>query len=377
MSAQMANAMYMASNAGRAVEIADRVLAAAEEADMTGVVADMLITRGGALADLGRSYEGIGEMRTGLELARSADMPMTALKALANLVNAQIPRDPVAAVEAAREGLGDARRLSLTSWIAALVSNGIEAAQWTGEWSWAFDETSGVLAMDLDPVNRAAVLGAVLPMRSWQGESVEAELEEVNSLFAGLESPGPDFVSSVHAVRSHAALAAGRLEEARGEALELGRLSPGTNALAACSLAARAALWSGDVDAARSDLASLESTHAHGPAITLHKATIRAGIAALEGRASDALAGYREALREWHEAGLPVLEALTAIDMAMVLDGTLPEVQAAGATAREIFGRLGARPFLERLESALARRPTPSTGYSVPEVAAGAANEGA
>jgi hypothetical protein len=63
--------------------------------------------------------------------------------------------------------------------------------------------------------------------------------------------------------------------------------------------------------------------------------------------------------------------------MAILLDGTLPEVQAAGATAREILGRLGARPFLERLESALARRPMPSTGHSVPEVAAGAANEGA
>jgi len=43
---------------------------------------------------------------------------------------------------------------------------------------------------------------------------------------------------------------------------------------------------------------------------------------------------------------------MTAIDMAILLDGTLPEVQAAGATAREILGRLGARPFLERLESA-------------------------
>jgi len=49
---------------------------------------------------------------------------------------------------------------------------------------------------------------------------------------------------------------------------------------------------------------------------------------------------------------LPGLEAMTAIDMAILLDGTLPEVQAAGATAREILGRLGARPFLERLESA-------------------------
>ncbi len=122
----------------------------------------------------------------------------------------------------------------------------------------------------------------------------------------------------------------------------------------AYSLAARTALWNGELEAVIADLASLEATHAHGPAITLHKATIRAGIAALEGRSADALAAYRDALRGWRDAGLPVLEAMTAIDMATLLDPSLPEVQAAATRAREILGGLGAMPFLERLESALA-----------------------
>ena len=190
-SVQLAKAMYMSSNPRRAVEIADQVLAAAEEADMTGVVADMLITKGGALADLGRSYEGIGEMRAGLELARSGDMPITVLRALNYLGVTQGARDPVAAVDAAREGLGDARRLSLTSWISTMVANGAEAALWTGEWSWAFDETSAVLATDLDRFDRASLISAILPMRSWRGASIEAELEEVNTLVTGMEIPSP------------------------------------------------------------------------------------------------------------------------------------------------------------------------------------------
>ncbi|MEO8229183.1 MAG: hypothetical protein ABI628_05395, partial [Chloroflexota bacterium] len=78
--AQLAKCFSMFSEAHRAVETADRVLAAAEEADMIAIVADTLITKGGALGDLGRSYEAIRALRTGLELARSGDMPKTVLR---------------------------------------------------------------------------------------------------------------------------------------------------------------------------------------------------------------------------------------------------------------------------------------------------------
>ena len=372
--AQLARALMLSGNPRRSVDIADRVLEAAEQADMTEVVAETLISKGMALADLGRGYEALGALRTGLELARSGDMPRAAIRALANIAALQIQRDPVAGVETSRQGLIEARRLSLATWSAVLVGNGIEAAHWTGEWPWALGEAETILATDLDRVDRALLVGAILPIRSWQGVSVEASLEELTALLMGFESDS-EMVSALHAVRSHAAFSEDRLAEAREEALERGRLSP-LNAPLAFWLAARAALWSGDIAAARSDLRSLEGAHAHGTMIRLHKATIRAGIAALEGETADAMVGYRAALSGWRDARLPVLEALTAIDMATLLDPTTPEVQAAAETAREIFGRLGARPFLERLESALLRRPTPSKAW--PGVAAQpvTANEG-
>ena len=46
-------------------------------------------------------------------------------------------------------------------------------------------------------------------------------------------------------------------------------------------------------------------------------------------------------------------EALTGLDMAIVFDPTIPEVHAAAMEARVIFERLGARPYLERLNAAL------------------------
>jgi hypothetical protein len=85
---------------------------------------------------------------------------------------------------------------------------------------------------------------------------------------------------------------------------------------------------------------------------------LRAGLAAVDGRGAEALALYRDALRGLRDLGLPWDEALTAIDMATVLDPGDPEVRAAADTARQILVGLGARPFVERLEAALARPMT-------------------
>jgi len=96
----------------------------------------------------------------------------------------------------------------------------------------------------------------------------------------------------------------------------------------------------------------------HGPAIELRRTTLRAGIAALDGRTSEALALYREAREGWRDLPVPWEEALIGIDMATLLDPHEPEVQAAAARSREILTRLRARPFMDRLEAALARDTT-------------------
>jgi hypothetical protein len=126
--------------------------------------------------------------------------------------------------------------------------------------------------------------------------------------------------------------------------------------------AARAALWMGDAAGAAEDLAALDRSGVHGPAVDGDLMTIRAGIAALEGRSADAIVGYREALRAWRDAGLAWDEALCGIDMATLLDPTDPEVRAAAESAREILVRLEARPFIARLDAAMSR----STAFSMP-----------
>ena len=122
----------------------------------------------------------------------------------------------------------------------------------------------------------------------------------------------------------------------------------------AIPVAARAALWAGDLAGARAALDVLVAKQYRGRALSLDKATIRAGIAALEGRGADALTGYRDVLRGWRQIGCAFDEALAVIDMATLLHPTDADSVTEIEWARETLRRLGARPYLDRLEAAVA-----------------------
>ena len=73
-------------------------------------------------------------------------------------------------------------------------------------------------------------------------------------------------------------------------------------------------------------------------------------------------AGYRHVLDGWRQLGHTYEEAFTAIDMAMILGPDSEEVRQAADRARDIFERLGATPFLERLEASMSRPSRPCRG---------------
>ncbi|HEY4189409.1 MAG TPA: hypothetical protein VGM28_03230, partial [Candidatus Limnocylindrales bacterium] len=93
-----------------------------------------------------------------------------------------------------------------------------------------------------------------------------------------------------------------------------------------------------------------EGLRVHGQAISVERVAMRAGLAALDGHAADAHAGYRDVLDSWRELGLAWDEAMTGLEMATVLDRSEPDVAAAIDRSIEIFDRIRARPFLERLQ---------------------------
>jgi hypothetical protein len=118
-------------------------------------------------------------------------------------------------------------------------------------------------------------------------------------------------------------------------------------------LAARAALWANDLGAANAAMAALNATMIRGEALSMDKTSIAALVAALQGRSAEALGLYREALAGWRRLGLAWDEALTVIDMAKFIGPAEPDVQTAAEWALTTLGRLGAKPYIERLQAAM------------------------
>jgi hypothetical protein len=219
------------------------------------------------------------------------------------------------------------------------------------------------------------LLGTWLTLAVYRGLPVEDELAEFTRL---TESISEDRVtqSQILDMRTSVALGEGRLADARALAHESNAMAEYAAALA---VAARCAIWLGDLAGARSDLAAHVALGQHGPAHEAHRVNFRAGIAALEGSRPEALALYRDALAAWRDLGLAWDEALCAIDMAVTLGPSEPAVRAAADAAREALVRLDARPFIERLDAAMAAEPgsTSAPSGSAGTSAAGSGSHGA
>lgn len=195
-----------------------------------------------------------------------------------------------------------------------------------------------------------------MTLRGVRGEHVEDLTKEMVELVGS--STDPNMLGTLAITEAFRAFGEGRLANAADAWRRTGELLTEYRPVS-LARSTRAALWLGDAAAARADLAGVDASGLHGPAIEADRVTLRAGVAALDGRSADALALYRNALQAWRDLGLAWDEALCGVDMATLLDPADPEVRAAADAARDILVRLEAAPFVARLDAALARTPEP------------------
>src|SRR5450759_3588903 len=186
---QLARAYMLHEEPARAVEVADRTLVAAERADLVGLVADTLVTKGTALAYLARRYEGQGAIEAGLHLAERHGLAVTALRARTNLGILLVRDDQRAALENNRVGLAEARRLGQRAYALTFLTNAAEGATSAGDWDWALPELEVLLASELEREDRILVLVAVLGVRDWRGEAAAEPLAESERLAADITDP--------------------------------------------------------------------------------------------------------------------------------------------------------------------------------------------
>ena len=349
---QLARALFLNGRSAEAIVVADRVLASAERANLVEIVADTLISRGSALVNVGRLFEGVGAIETGQRLAARNSMPATELRALNNLSSVLADDDPRAGLEAARAGLVVSRRLGRRTF--TIVENMRELALRFGEWDWITSELETILAGELDPFDRVSALSGLMTLEAYRGRSITDRLAEMESIEMGdddthLEGAEMELGAAV-------AFAAGDYPLARTKMNALGdHLPQGLHH--ARLFGARCALLAGHPAAAMEDLEVVATSGRRGRVVDASSTTILAGLAALDGRPRDAVGLYRDALREWRDIGQVWDEALCAIDMARLLGPDEPDVIAATDAARTILTDLEARPFLDRLDAAMSRRP--------------------
>jgi class 3 adenylate cyclase/tetratricopeptide (TPR) repeat protein len=333
----------------------ERLLPIAERLDLLPEITEGLSRRSGILYRSGRPREALLVLRGTHQFAVANGIADVEIGTRTQLTFYEQFSDPVAGLAVAREGLELAGRRGSLVLGFMMVGNAASCAIRVGEWAWASalldewlaNEITGGFYLELY-IDRA-VLTALT------GGDAGGDLAAAQRLVSSMKDP--QYTSYLHLGRAWAAFNAGRLGEAREEATTAADVTT-YFAPIGLPLAARAALWAGDIEAAQAVVARLDASIERGQAIELDRVTLRAGLAALGGRRSDAIVGYREAIRGWRQLGLAFDEALAVVDMTLLLGPTereMAEAPTAVAATRETLSRLGATPLAARLDGGAVR----------------------
>ena len=340
----------------------DRMIPVAERLDLLEDLVGALLGRGSSLGSRGRPREGLLLLRGAHAMALANGYRDLERGGRTLLSFYEQWSEPAVGLDLAREGFEIARQIGSTVYGFQMVGNGAVCAIRVGEWDWAATVLQEWIPADDEVAAQFSeffVDRAILT--SLRGRDPLPDIDRATAMRAGLTDPQYESYDSW--ARSWVAFSAGRFDEAHTEGIRAARRTSFFNPLAV-PLAARASLWSGDVQGAREGLAIITETMFRGQALAVDKTAIEAGILALESRTAESLALYREALRGWRTLHLAWDEALTVVDMVTFLGPDEPEVRTAADWARATLSRLGAAPYLARLESAMAggtRRSTKMT----------------
>jgi tetratricopeptide (TPR) repeat protein len=351
--AQLARLYMRTDRFEEALAAADRVLATAEHQDLVPVIADTLVTRGSALVNVNQTRQGLGLIMLARELAEREGLVYVASRALSNEVGLLNELDPGRGLASAEQLIQLGRRAGLRFMIVAGASASAWALLHIGDWDRAAAQLAAALDESLDPSAQRDLWRSDIELAAHRGVDVTSRVEEYERLVASM-STDIRARSDVVDLKAAVALAGGDLPRAHELALASHAMVPWAWAL---SPAARAAVWQRDVAGVRHALGEFDGLGIHGPMPDAEGRVIRAALAALEGRRDEALALYRDTLRRWRDLGLAWREALTIIDMATLLGPAEPEVTRGSGPAREILARIGATPYLARLDAALEASP--------------------
>jgi len=328
LAAQLARAHFIRGDAAEARRWAEEALQSAERLKLGPVATDALITRGTALLALGETRAGIRDLNRAIDRCSEGEQLALELRARNNLAWLMVGDDPRATLRAAREGFEIGHQKGMRDMALQLASVALAVAVDTGEWDWALstigqlDDEAMVPAHLIDLASTATIIHALRGDRQ-----PGAELEKLTPFPPDTDA---QVVAQATLARAWIALLAGRYPTARKLAEEAAAASVGFSQNSALVLAARAALWARDAEAARAQLNALKHSRPTGRAILASVRTLEAGVAALAGRKGPAAAAYRAADKAWAALDLPLPRLLALLERDSLLGnaGVAAETQA-------------------------------------------------
>jgi tetratricopeptide (TPR) repeat protein len=352
----LAKAEMRQMNDLRAVELADLALPHAQRVGSDALILDLLITRSVSLSNLGRVSEAVVILTGALDVANRLSLADASNRAAVNLGYALAPDDPARAFDVSRAASERAKKDGVIWGLRYVLGNAVDAAIEVGEWDWATEQMRENDPLFTEIAERLwfgayrAVIGA------FRGEEVR---DDALRLYAESRS----FDDAQYRLLGSYAL--GVVEMLSGDVarvIQIAKedLTSGISGADAAIYSARAAIWGGDIDAAREMRSSFQRA-GNGRRTRAQAATMDGGIAILEGRRDEARAHYAEAQRILREIGARYWLGMTDLDVVITGAMEPAERSRAGDEAREIFTDLRAAALLERLDAAVSMSPAQSS----------------
>jgi class 3 adenylate cyclase/predicted ATPase len=354
--ARLSRAYMRLSRHEEAIAAADRALATAERRRMTAVVAEAMNNKGSALSGLGRWREAAALLEAAAAIAKEAGEMELHVRALNNLAVVIDDEDPMRGQTIVEAALEVARRHGLrrmTTWLSGAPL--FFQLRIGHDWDGPLAELQETIREAADrPESLGFMRQPEIIMRAFRGEQVG---EDEAALHEFVQSSGDPFLrGGAIAIQGVLALNRGELELAHQRFSDA--LTVSSDNVLALVGGIRTGFWLGDADRVSAVAERLAELPSSGRTVETIRIWAAAGLAALEGRRDEARAGLFEAISRNREMQLDFVAAAMALDAAILLPGD-PDIRSHAEWAREVFSRVGARPFLERLEQALAAGAPP------------------
>jgi class 3 adenylate cyclase/tetratricopeptide (TPR) repeat protein len=363
LAAEAARLHYFRGEPDLSMERAEYALRGAEWLGLPEVLSQALNTKSLTLMNDGRSNESLALLQRALEIAVEHELPSAALRAFTNTSVILQDRDDYEAAERLeRDGIAFGERYGIRGFVWFLTGHLINALFATGRWDEAMAQWDGLPDADEGPdAETGRIVSAPPPMyiQAWRGAPEEAV--GIASIMERLAA-STDF-QDIATTRGIMAFPA-RLKGDWAEAFRLSDEALATlPSLGISHASVRAALVEA-IDAAidAGDGGRLEALveivddvgpGALSPSLESHAARGRAKLAMDRGEDPAVVDRHlSHAAGVFGERGMGFWRAVTLLEWAEWLAGQDRESQARAmlGEAREIFERLGAKPWLARVD---------------------------